>query len=274
MTPRKVHALLAASLANPSLIEALRHEPDRVRRYGVEPGSVDLAALQSFAGLTAKVRHTALRDELPMTFRLLSTEGLEIDVFAAYALHVSLEGRQFAPTTAERARDFIAFVGTWLDRENPTHLLLWDLMRHEHSIARLTQSRVRPPGEARAGELRPRPPGGAPCLRGEVLLHEMTSDPRVAIARLQGREPDLRGLGSAERYVAYWSPYDASGMSVVDLDLLGYCTLRMVDGETSALEIDRALGGKGRKPRKNLLRLLQQLAAIGIIAFDDPDGSA
>lgn len=271
MSGRRVHALLAAGLDNPALIEALRLEPDRLRRYGLEPGSLDLAVVQKLAGLTAKVRHNGLRDKLPMTFRLLSVEELEIDIFAAYALQVSREGRRFAPTTVGRMSDFIAFVGTWLDRANRTHLLLWDLVRHEHGIVHLTALHDEPPPEAtstaRPSGVRSAP--GVPFLRGEVVLHEMTSDPQVTIGKLHGRKPDLRGIPLGERHVAYWSPRDRYEIRVLDLDELGYYALGQVDGQATVLEIDRALGGRGRSPRKGLLRRIEQLAAIGIIGFDE-----
>ena len=75
MNARQVHAVLAAGVENPALISAWRTEPTRLLRLGVEPGTLDLDALWKFAGLTIKVRHNGVRQQLPGTFRLMAVAG-------------------------------------------------------------------------------------------------------------------------------------------------------------------------------------------------------
>ena len=134
MTARQVHAVLAAGVDDPALLAGWEQDPERLRAHGIE--TIDLDAIRKFAGLTAKVRHNLLRDDLPLTFRLLNVAGLEIEVFAAYAA----VRRKFAATTAERIRDLVAFLDGWVDRERREHVLLWDLIRHEAAIGAVRAS--------------------------------------------------------------------------------------------------------------------------------------
>jgi hypothetical protein len=270
MTARQVHALLAAGLENPGLISSWQQEPGRLRRYGVEPESLDLSLLWKFAGLMAKVRHNGLRDTLPMTFRLLNVAGLEIEVFAAYASLCAEEGRRFAATTTERMRDLMAFLDQWLDRKNLVHVVLWDLIRHENAIAQLTEQPVTGAETVRAGvsprrELKGR---SVPHVYGHLHLCEMQCDPRAVVATLRESKPDLDRIGLGSRCVGYWRPDGVSHIRILELDELGYYTLNLIDGVNAAVEIDQSLGGSGRTLRGGFLRLLRQLEAEGIIGFD------
>ena len=75
---RQVHAVLAAGVENPTLISRWRAEPARLLRLGIDPECLDLDALWKFSGLTIKVRHNGVRQQLPCTFRLMAAAGLEI----------------------------------------------------------------------------------------------------------------------------------------------------------------------------------------------------
>jgi len=270
MTARQVHALLAAGLENPGLISIWKQEPGRLRRYGVEPESLDLSLLWKFAGLTAKVRHNGLRDKAPMTFRLLNVAGLEIEVFAAYASRCAEEGRRFAATTSERMRDLMAFLDQWLDRKKLVDVLLWDLIRHENAIAQLTEQPVTGAETVRAGVSPRRKLAGrsVPHVYGRLHLCEMQCDPRAVVATLRESKPDLDRIGLGSRCVGYWRPDGASHIRILELDELGYYALNLIDGVNAAMEIDHALGGSGRTLRRGFLRLLGQMEAAGIIGFD------
>ena len=78
MNARRVHAVLAAGVQNPALIEAWRRDPELLRGLGLDPAKVDLDALWKFAGLTLKVRHNGIREDLPLTFRLLHVTELAV----------------------------------------------------------------------------------------------------------------------------------------------------------------------------------------------------
>jgi hypothetical protein len=130
MKANKVHAVIAAGLQSPELINLWRGDPNLLRNCGIEPESFDFYALQKYAGLTTKVRHNGLRLDLPLTFRLLNVAGLEIELFSAYATFRAASGIGYADTTAGRAQDLLAFMEQWLDFDRHEHVLLWDIMRH------------------------------------------------------------------------------------------------------------------------------------------------
>lgn len=136
MTARQVHSVIAAGLDDPTLVARWEGDPERLRREGIDPASIDLDALRKFAGLTIKVRHNGLRDELPRTFRLLNVAGIEIEVFSAYA---EVRQGELAATTEARTRDLLAFLDGWLDRSRREHVMLWDLIRHEHAVGQMTK---------------------------------------------------------------------------------------------------------------------------------------
>ncbi|HEX8114480.1 MAG TPA: hypothetical protein VF516_42415, partial [Kofleriaceae bacterium] len=113
--------MLAAGVDNPALIARWRAEPELLRGHGVDPSQVDLDAMWRFAGLTVKVRHHALREELPTSFRLMNLTGLEIELFASYASERAAQGAKLAPTTEGRTLDLLGFLKGWLDRDNTAH---------------------------------------------------------------------------------------------------------------------------------------------------------
>jgi hypothetical protein len=255
MTARQVHAMIAAGVENPLL----------VTRWAAAGTELDLDALAKFAGLTVKVRHNGLRQDLPLTFRLLNVAGLEIEVFAAYAAFRAERGGRYAATTAERTHDLIAFLGDWLDRERPDHVLLWDLIRHEDAIARLTRSE---------GQTPPGPPAATPALRGtsvphlrgQLVLHDMQSDPAVIAAVLREKVPPLDRVPFAQRHAGYWRPESVREIRVLELDEFGFYALSLVDGTRSVSDISHALIGTRRTSRA-FLQLLAQLADLGILGI-------
>jgi hypothetical protein len=267
-TARKVHAVLAAGVENPALIARWRHEPELLRGYGVEPAEVDLDALWKFAGLTIKVRHNGLRDDLPLTFRLMSVAGIEIDLFAAYAGARAAAGARLAPTTEGRTLELIAFLAGWLDRDDPVHALLWDVIRHERAVAQLARATLAPAGSA------PVPAARAtartvPRVRGELVLHEMTCDPRAVAGALHASLPRLAAIPRAPAYLCYWRADAAPAIAILTLDALGFYALSRIDGSATAAAVHRAVGGAGRTS-PGFLRALEQLAALGVIVLGAP----
>jgi hypothetical protein len=273
MTARQVHAVIAAGVENPLLVARWEQEPERLAAQGIDPATVDLDALAKFAGLTVKVRHNGLRNDLPLTFRLLNVAGLEIEVFAAYAAFRAEHGGRFAATTEERTRDLIAFLGEWLDQSRREHVLLWDLIRHEHALARLQEAGARPSRPQDPGAGTPeRASGGTPALRqpfrirGQVILHEMQCDPAMVAAMLRASRPALDSVPFAARNVAYWRAEGANAISILELDDFGYCALSLIDGTRSAADLSAALTGR-RRPSRAFLHLLGQLGEAGILGI-------
>jgi hypothetical protein len=272
MNARRIHAVLAAGVENPALIARWRADPELLRGHGVEPSQVDLDALWRFAGLTVKVRHNVLRDELPASFRLMNIAGLEIELFASYASERAAQGARLAPTTEGRALDLLGFLEGWLDRDNTAHALLWDLIRHERAVGRLARTA---PAAGSSPDLRRGEPPTLPAadvvprIRGEIVLHEMTSDPQEVARALQAGTTDLAPIPRTQSRACYWRTDTGPEVSILPLDELGFCTLSLVDGKRTAAEIYRALGG-GRRPPPDFLRLLGELQTIGIVALRRP----
>ncbi|TMQ07946.1 MAG: hypothetical protein E6J90_41925 [Deltaproteobacteria bacterium] len=272
MTVRRVHAVLAAGIENPALIARWREEPDLLRDHGIDPSQVNLDALWKFAGLTVKVRHNALRHDMPGAFRLMSVAGLEIELFAAYASDCAARRMKLAPTTEGRALDLLAFLEGWLDRERLAHALLWDLIRHERALGSLTRSTTASGSSPNLKAVEPpmRPsPSVVPRIQGAIVLHEMTSDPQVIAAALQTSAPDLAAIPRAPAHVCYWRPTANPEVSILKLDELGFFTLSLIDGVRTAAEVYRALGG-GRRPSAGFLGVLGDLQKLGIAVLRRP----
>src|SRR6185295_8406509 len=172
-------------------------------------------------GLTTKVRHNGLRGDLPLTFRLLNVAGLEIEVFASYASFQAKEGKRYAPTSEARSRDLAMFLEHWLDFNKRDQALLWDLMRHEMALAMLrkacpnTSETIEDTSQA---ERCPRP-NSVPRLCGEIVLHEMRSDPRVVEVVLRQKRPRLNEVSLATFFFCYWRR-NADELFTLELDEL------------------------------------------------------
>jgi hypothetical protein len=273
VSAQRIHTVVAAGVDNPALIARWRAQPELLRGHGVEPSQIDLDALWRFAGLTVKVRHNALREELPASFRLMSLAGLEIELFASYAIERAAQGARLAPTTEGRTLDLMVFLEGWLDRDNTAHALLWDLIRHERARARLARTAlaVGTSPDLRRGEpLTPPAADIVPRIRGTIMLHEMTSDPQAVARALEDPGFDLAAIPRTQSRACYWSTdagTDAGReVSILQLEELAFGALSLVDGKRSAAEIYRALGG-GRRPPPSFLRILGELQTIGIIAL-------
>ncbi len=270
MTARRVHSVLAAGVQNPALISRWQKDPQILRGQGIEPGTIDLTALWKFAGLTIKVRHNGMRNDLPMTFRLMSLAGLEIEVFASYATFCSSKRRRFAATPEGKARDFIAFLEQWLDFGATHHLLLWDLIRHEQALALLARSGSSKPPLVTTGHSTPslRPPSGSsvPLACGDIILYEMRCDPRAVELSLFQSPPQLSQIPLGTRYYCYWRSDKTAEIRILELDEFGYYAASFVDGVRSTAELSLQLGGS-RRPTRGFLRSLSQLAAVGILDF-------
>ena len=236
-----------------------------MRNCGVDPAVVDLDALWKFAGLTTKVRHNGLRGDLPLTFRLLNVAGLEIEVFASYASCRAAEGKSYASTSAARSRDLLMFLEHWLDLDNHAHRLLWDLMRHELTLAhlrRLCQNAETTTAHASSDAVHLKV-NTRLRVHGELVLHEMRSDPRVIEQLLHGKRPKLSEVSLEPYYFGYWRK--SNEVFVLQLDELAFYLLSLIDGTRATADISYLVNGR-RRPDPGLLLALRDLASLGIIA--------
>ena len=253
MIAGQVHAVIAAGLKEPGLLARWKKEPETLRQCGVDPDAIDLEALWKFAGLTAKVKHNGLRADLPLSFRLLNIAGLEIEVFGAYASFHA--GKSFGSTTQERIDELLFFLEQWLDFDKREHVLLWDLIRHEVALARLRRLEITTDGSVARNR---------PRVRGEIVLHEMRSDPRVVETLLQQKKPKLERATLGKFCFCYWRAED---LYILEMDALSFHLLSTINGKRSVAELSHLLTGT-RKPPRGLLNSLAELARIGIVAFE------
>src|SRR5262245_4360603 len=275
MTARQVHAVLAAGAQNPHLIAGWQANPRFLLSHGISPDSIDLSALWKFAGLTVKVRHNGLRREFPLTFRLMSTSGEEIEFFASYAAHCAAHHQQLPSGSEERAAQLGAFLAQWLAPDNPTHALLWDMFRHESAIATLFRQASSPPSSLLPSNFAAEPdvpsppaPSGSsvPTIEGDIVLHQMRCDPRMVESALFKKPPSVTGVPLGAHFFAYWRSRRTAEMLVLELDEPGYYALSLVDGARSLGVIHRALGGDER-PSIGFLNSITHLAALGILSY-------
>jgi hypothetical protein len=256
MRARALQAVLAAAIQNPHWLARWQQTPEPLERLGVDPGSLDLTSLVKFAGLTVKVRHNGLRTLIPVTFRLLSMAGLEIELFSAYALFRATLGAAYANSSEERLADLIAYLPQWVDPRRVEHTLLWDLVRHEAALARLQRSNAAQPA-APTRKLR---------AQGQIVLAEMSSDPREVAAELRQSVPSLDRIAIAPHLWCYWRRDECTDILVLELDEFGYAALSRADGTRTPAQLSRELTGRER-PTRAFLALLEELRSVGILGF-------
>ncbi len=272
MSIRSVRALLAAGVENPALISRWRDQPQLLRDYGVAPGAVDLDALWKFAGMTIKLRHKALREELPSTFRLISLAGLELELFAAYASHRAERNATLATTSEARIRELIEFLDRWLDRTQPAQAFVWDLVRHERALARFAKTATAVGSSPRLSAVRP--PGArmvqvsdplVPRISGEIELHEMSTDPRAILRTLHAPTPAIADISLDLGRLCYWRAEGSPQIAIVRLDRMGFHALSRIDGKRDVAAITHETGND----RTEVLRVLSELVTVGMISLGE-----
>lgn len=263
MSARALHAVVAAGLRDPRLLGGWAADPAALGAYGSEAAGIDLAGLSGFAGLTAKVRHNGLRDDFPLTFRLLAAAGLEARLFTDYLFACAREGRAFAPAPARRGAELADFILAWADPRSAAGALLIDVVRHERALARL---RCGGPGGGEAKAVprdRPLRLADVPVLAGEIELLELGHDPDAIAAELCRAEPALGAVAPSPALLGYRRAPDGT-TGLLRLDAFSFAFLGLVDGEASIGSIAAALG---LPPAPPVAAAAGQLAEAGLIAL-------
>lgn len=264
MKARTVQAVFAAGVRSPHLIDEWEESPESLRRYGLDPETVDSSALRKFAGLTAKVRHNGARNLLPMSFRFLAATGLELEFFAAYASDCSRNGRQFERTSAERCGKLLGYLEQWLDASQRDHILLWDLIRHEYAVSCLSgPSSV---FYSDVPEAKQADPSCVPRICGEMILHEMQSDPRLLAEAMSHRNPRWNDIAVSRHCFGYWRPSASDSVRMLELDDFSFYALHFIDGNRTVTELNELMGWLG-EPDSEFLQALDQLAEAGMARF-------
>lgn len=271
MNARNVYSILAAGLNHPDRILEWQDQPDFLRNRGVVPDSLDLEALWKFAGVAAKVRHNGLRQDFPLTFRLMRTAGLDVELFSSYATACSAIGHKYANNSIQRARDLITFLREWREPDCLEHSLLWDIIRHELSLLELksvvgTEETGFSGREAQAREQFSE--DSIPQANQSLLLHQMEHNPRDIESMLGCEVINLEAIPSATCYFGYWRSPQTNRIQILDLDAFSFYALRCSDGTMTLSELNRKLGGEGRlTPAFN--EAIEQLVAVGMLTLQN-----
>jgi hypothetical protein len=260
MNLARLHAVLAAAVERPSLIEQWISRPMMLDKLGVDPAGLNLQKLRQFAGLAVKVRHNALREFMPISFRLMSVGAIEVEIFADYAMFRSKKELSYAATTSMRASDFIDFLEDWINQDERSHVLLWDAIRFEYALARLG------PWFERGLESNDNSVKDFPRIHGAAILYNFQSDPYVLANVLYEAEPDLSRIPTEEKYLCFWRGSESGGVSILGLDAFGFHLLSFLDGQHSIATIARCFGG-GSEMRNAVDDGVRALLQLGIVSI-------
>jgi hypothetical protein len=267
LSARQIHALIAAGLGNPGLLDLWRRDPATLSRAGIEPLDIDLEALRRFSGLATKVRHPDLRDTLPLTFRSLECAGLEIDAFAGYTAIATTLRRVKTTTLSDKVSAFVTFLESWLDVDDPDHLLIEHISRHEAALARL-KHQITIGGTAIEGG------GGWPTAQtivricGTLILCEFALDPCRASEMVPPGVKALPRLPRKRFRLGYWWNGRTPEIQIIELDELGFRLLSLADGYRSVEAVAALLLGTGiAVPPASLFGPLKQLADLKVVAM-------
>jgi hypothetical protein len=188
---------------------------------------------------------------------------MEIEVFGAYTAFHS--GKSLGPTTEARCDDLLRFLEKWLDCDQREHALLWDLIRHELALAKLRKLETTAKPSSRAAS-KMKSLSSVPHVRGELVLHEMRSDPRLVEEVLRKKKPSFDRIPLDSFYFGYWR-FNGEDIYVIELDALSFSILSAINGKRSVAALSDLLGAS-RRPPQILLNAFANLATIGIITFD------
>ena len=236
---RHVHAVLAAAVDDPAVLERLRRQGGGRGRSG-PAAAYDLERLRLFGGLAVKVRQNDVRLRLPLTFKLLDRLKISIPLFAAYGRHAAALRRTGKPALAKKIESISRFIEGWLDAKEAGHALVRDVLGHERALLAVNSAIAGAPE---------REHGGAPAIAPQatfasvprrvngMILHE-TSCNLTALERLL-RSPDaaLSALPRGQFHYVYCPDHTHGGASAREVDELGHVMILLADGRRSVARI-------------------------------------
>jgi hypothetical protein len=241
---RYVHAILAAAVDDPMLLDRLRRHSANPRKYS-PAGVPDLDRLRLFAGLAIKVRQNDVRRRLPLTFKLLDKLKFSVSLFAAYAKEAAALRRAKKSTQTHRMRAISSFIEDWLDTEDPDHALVRDILHHERALFALDDRETRDatPDEATtAAEVTPR---SVPWPVAGLICREMSCDPLALARLLRLPDSDLSTLRRGQFYYVYCRENGSGCVSAKEIDELGRVLLVLADGRRSVAQLSGVLRRAG-----------------------------
>ncbi|MGC2781287.1 MAG: hypothetical protein WA418_37185 [Bradyrhizobium sp.] len=269
---RRIHAVLAAAMADPALLERWRRRPAALNKAGIGAAAFELDKIWRFAGLVTKVRHNDLRISLPLTFKLLDLGHLSIEAFANYAKQAAALRRSGRKSKAERMQSLFEFLDGWLDRRNPAHAAVWDMIRHERALLELQADA--PSAQAEGANGRQVCAETIPVRGERVIRHEMSFNPVALVRMLRAGTYALATLPRGPFLVAYCRDQRASRIDILEIDEVTSVLLDLADGSRSIGEIAALLRGAGIPVEiDNLCGMVRELIAGGLIVQDNLSGA-
>jgi hypothetical protein len=168
-----------------------------------------------------------------------------------------------------RTQDLVVFLEQWLDFDRIEHALLWDVIRHELALVRLSSLAAAVPAlpAAESLVLRTSSAISMPRVCGDIILHEMRCDPRFVGATLREKSPRLDEVPLGRFHFGYWRKIGAAEIHILQLDQLGFYLLSFADGKHSLADLSRMIGGK-KQAARGMLKAVNEFAAVGILEFD------
>jgi len=232
---RKVHAVLAAAMADPILLERWRCQPASIAASGDGCTGIDVAKLWQFSGLVTKVRYSDLRSNLPLTFRILDATGLSIELFATYAPRADALRKAGLNSKSAKLAALMKFLGDWLDRTKPLHALVWDMVRHESTIFEVQAVTAGVASDPAAISI-----DSVPVRSAGTVSHELTCNP-IEVAKLVRAGGDLASIPREKRLFAYCASEAGAQIRFVELDALAEFLVGTADGTRTVTELAELL---------------------------------
>jgi len=271
---RHVHSLLARALVDPVLLERWRHNPSALNKMGSLSRTLDINRVWRFSGLATKVRHNDVRIVAPLTFKLLDLAGISIELFATYASRADVLRKEGKKSASEKLSSVSCFLSDWLDRDNPVHCLIWDLIRHESAILELQTVAPSQPPNSDDPVFMEVSLQSMPTRGGTLIHHEMSCNPVELARRLRIAPNQIPSLQRGQYYFAYCQGSDSTRIKVLEIDALGSVVIDLCDGHRTIGKISRLMNQAGISLEgRDLSFAVKELVANGLLALGSRSGA-
>lgn len=256
LTAPRIQAIIAAGVADPSLLASWQSDPRLLQALGLAPDALDLSALRRFVGLTTKVRHNDLRRSLPLTFRLMDQLELSIEIFADYAARAVALKQQGKTSRRDKLESLLSFLAGWVQR-NHAGDLVWDMIRHERWLGRLAgpAQQVLQDGNRR--------PGGLTRCPG-LVQEDMTCRPPDLALLIRAGGRDFTSLPRGEFHFVYWRGGETGELHIAELDDLSDVILRLADGTRCAGDIAGDCASAAGGEVETIASCIRELIQLGL----------
>jgi hypothetical protein len=218
---------------------------------GARRGSIDASMpvdrIMMMRGFLTKVRHNAIRSEMPQTLELLHRLGLEIVFFSGFAAAFE-KMRMKGGSKAERLKGFVAAVSAFAD-QSPSRSVLSAVARHELVCWQLSNNTVE-------RQLRTRGRAGALSIAPGCWIERYDVDPR---------DPTLRSGEETAVFLVYRRFLPGSAVDVGEIAGSAAFVLAAVDGRRTAMQVARRLRRQTGVDIAAVLELLSDADRLGLV---------